>query len=99
MYPWMAQLTWSPQRFQILVTDAEGRRLLRAQFPKRSVQRPAVATLLTGIALYAGCPLSAVIDAGAGACRSPDVDACIAELECNARWWRCVSVPSPGARP
>lgn len=86
MYPWTARLEWRAQQLRIVLTDARGHRLMWARLPRRPVQRHGLATLLTGLALYGGCPLSAVIAADGGAAPTPDVGGCIGDPAFSARW-------------
>jgi hypothetical protein len=67
--------TWSTtlrvtDTVKLLITDEEGNDLLRARLPRRCYHPRALLTLLEGLALWGGTPLTAVISVDDSAGRS-----------------------------
>lgn len=64
MYRWKTAVEATATSTKLLVTDAEGRERLKAAMPPMPNHPRALLTLLEGVALWAGHPLTAVISAG-----------------------------------
>lgn len=61
MTPWKTIMLVEPLALKLLVKDAQGQDLLKAQLPLPSAHPRAVVTLLEGLALWSRPPLSTVI--------------------------------------
>ena len=61
---WLTTLRTTREEVKVLVTSREGDDLLKARLPIRSHHPRALCTLLEGVALWSGEPVSAVISAG-----------------------------------
>lgn len=64
MYRWKTAVEPTAWNTRLLVTDSEGNELLKAALPPTPQHPRALLTLLEGLALWAGEPLTAVICAG-----------------------------------
>lgn len=58
---WKVTLCVSHREVKLLVTDEDGQEYLRARFPYHPEHPRALLTLLEGLALWSGAPLTAVI--------------------------------------
>jgi len=63
MARWTTTIHLSHNAVKTLVTDEEGSDVLRARLPRRCDHPRALLTLLEGMALWSGSPLTAVISA------------------------------------
>ena len=70
MEPWKTTLQPAWQALRLLTTDPEGNELLKARLPSHPDHPRALLTLLEGLALWCGSPLSAAISAAPRADRS-----------------------------
>ncbi|PKN55914.1 MAG: hypothetical protein CVU56_18755 [Deltaproteobacteria bacterium HGW-Deltaproteobacteria-14] len=64
MYRWKTAVEPTARNTKLLVADSEGNELLKAVLPSTPQHPRALLTLLEGLALWAGEPLTAVISAG-----------------------------------
>jgi len=64
MHRWRSAVEPTAWKTKILVTDSEGNELLKASLPSPPQHPRALLTLLEGLALWAGEPLTAVISVG-----------------------------------
>jgi hypothetical protein len=64
MYRWKTAVGPTVRNTKVLVTDPDGHELLKAVLPPVPGHPRALLTLLEGLALWAGHPLTAVISAG-----------------------------------
>ncbi len=67
MQRWRTTVHVARSTVKILVTDEEGDEVLRARLPRASNHPRALLTLLEGVALWSGAPVTAVISAAAAA--------------------------------
>jgi hypothetical protein len=71
MTQWRSTLRVTPRDVKLLVTDGEHGDLLKARLPSRPPHPRALLTLLEGLALWSGHPMSAVISAADCVPRGP----------------------------
>jgi len=64
MYRWKIAVGVTARSTKLLVTDAEGHEVLKAALPPTPQHPRALLTMLEGMALWAGRPLTAAISAG-----------------------------------
>lgn len=64
MYRWKIAVEATARSTKLLVTDAAGDEVLKAALPSRPLHPRALLTVLEGMALWAGEPLTAAICAG-----------------------------------
>lgn len=72
MQRWRTTLHLGSSSVKLLMTDEEGHDILRARLPRRSDHPRALLTLLEGLALWCGVPVTAVVSAADSARRSCD---------------------------
>ena len=75
MTQWRSTLRVNPRHVKLLVTDTELGDLLKAQLPAKPPHPRALLTLLEGLALWSGHPMSAVISAADSA--TPGLDSAL----------------------
>lgn len=64
MHQWKTAIEPTTRNTKLLVTDPDGHELLKAALPPTPQHPRALLTLLEGLALWAGRPLTAVISVG-----------------------------------
>lgn len=61
--PWNTTMQLGPNVVRLLMTDEENHEILKARLPLRPIHPRAATTLLEGLALWAGLPLSVALGA------------------------------------
>ena len=64
MPPWKTTMQLGPSAVRLLMTDEENHEILKARLPLRPTHPRAATTLLEGLALWAGHPLTVALGAG-----------------------------------
>jgi hypothetical protein len=72
---WKTTLQLGPNAAQLLVTDEESQEILKARLPLRILHPRAATTLLEGLALWSGQPLTVAL--GAGGASGPHFASCV----------------------
>ena len=92
MYDWTTRLHLSPFSARLLVTDPTWGDRMKAVLPPRPHHPRALLTLLEGLALWHGQPLTAAISAGPSGSPTFARDFCVADMPMDSALVRLVAL-------